>query len=305
MAFSVQPCNPNAQAGAKNVFRYLTELSEHGIITGQHTKTMGLEELRHIEQVTGKKPALLGFELLSYSPNINYWDTDEECMDEVAGNLGTLRRAWDWAAEKGLITLTWHWFSPLGGHGKSFFVDNTDFDARRALRESTIEHEALIRVLDSMAGLLRPYRDKEVPILWRPFHEADGNWFWWGAGVIGSEVSKGLYRLMYERFTNLHRLNNLLWVWNSPRPQDYPGDDVVDFISRDMYPPAHTHTAHEEKLKELRQITSFDMRTRWYCWGFRFTSTRRNSSHPVAPTHCKPAKPSGRTLQFCRATAPG
>lgn len=254
MAFSTYPCNPDAQEGARNVYRYLAALSGRGIVTGQHTKTMGLEELYHIERVTGQRPALLGFELLSYSPNINYMDTDQECMDEVMGNYGTLRRAWEWAEQKGLITFTWHWFSPLSGHGKSFFAQNTGFDARKALQEGTAEHRAFVSDLDCMAGILRPFRDRGVPILWRPFHEAEGNWFWWGAGVIGSENAKALYRFMYQRFTAVHHLDNLLWVWNSPRSEDYPGDDTVDFISRDMYPAPHTHTAQEEKLAELQRI---------------------------------------------------
>ena len=258
MAFSSGPCNPNAQEGAKKIYRYLTELSGHGIVTGQHTKTMGLEEMYHIEKVTGKRPALLGFELLSYSPNINYADTDRECMDEVMGNYGTLRRAWDWAAQKGLITLTWHWFSPLSGHGKAFYTDNTDFDARKVLLEGTPERSAFVSDLDCMAGILRPFRDQGIPILWRPFHEADGNWFWWGAGLIGSEAAVGLYRMMYDRFTRVHHLDNLLWVWNSPRPEDYPGDGVVDFISRDMYPAPHLHTAHGDKLAELKKVTAAD-----------------------------------------------
>ena len=49
-------------------------------------------------------------------------------------------------------------------------------------------------------------------------------------------------------------LSNLIWVWNSPVPACYPGDDVVDIISRDMYPPAHLHTAQMEKLKKLSHL---------------------------------------------------
>ena len=107
---------------------------------------------------------------------------------------------------------------------------------------------------DMMAALLRPFCEAGVPILWRPFHEGDGNWFWWG--TKGPETVKGLWRLMYNRYTHLHGLNNLIWVWNSPVPACYPGDDVVDIISRDMYPPAHEHTARMEKLTELQQLTS-------------------------------------------------
>lgn len=85
------PCNKNALPCVHRMMEYLADLSGCGILTGQHTKTRGMEELDHIEKITGKQPALLGFELLSYSPNINYLDTDEECMEEVAGNYGTLR----------------------------------------------------------------------------------------------------------------------------------------------------------------------------------------------------------------------
>ena len=248
-----KPCNPNALPCVHRMMAYLGELSGKGILTGQHTKTRGMEELRHIENITGKQPALLGFELLAYSPNINYWDTDDECLEEVEGNYGTLQNAWEWAAQKGIVTLTWHWFSPLGGRSKAFYARNTDFDAGKALVEGTPENRALLSDMDVMAGLLRPFCQAGVPILWRPFHEGDGDWFWWGAK--GAETVKGLWRLMFERFTQKHQLNNLIWVWNSPVTECYPGDDVVDIISCDMYPPAHQHTAHLDKLAQVKSIT--------------------------------------------------
>ncbi|MBP1548902.1 MAG: beta-mannosidase [Oscillospiraceae bacterium] len=247
------PQNKNAQECVKNVMKYLSDITYEKIITGQHTQTMAQEELHYIEQVTGKQPALLGFELLSYSPNINYSDTDDECMKEVEENYGTLKRAWEWVEKKGLITFTWHWFSPLGGRSKSFFTINTDFDASKAVIEGTPENIALISDMDMMAGLLRPFCDKQIPILWRPFHEGEGDWFWWGAK--GKDTLKKLWRIMYERYTNVHKLNNLIWVWNSPLPESYPGDDFVDIISRDMYPPAHEHNSRSEHYYGLVKIT--------------------------------------------------
>lgn len=247
------PCNPNAQEGVKNVMKYLSDITYHKVVTGQHTQSMGQEELHHIRKITGKQPALLGFELLSYSPNINYLDTDEACMTEVLENYGTLKRAWEWAEAKGLITFTWHWFSPLGGRSKSFFSENTDFDASKAVVEGTAENRAFLSDLDTMAGILRPFCEKQIPILWRPFHEGDGGWFWWGAQ--GADTVKKLYRIMQERYTNLHKLNNLIWVWNAPGVEYYPGDDVVDIISRDMYPTAHCHTSRKEEYDELVKIT--------------------------------------------------
>lgn len=247
------PSNPNAQQCVKNVLKYLSDITFDKIITGQHTQTMAMEEFCHIKKITGHEPALIGFELLSYSPNINYTDTDEACMTEVAENYGTLKRAWEWAEKKGLITFTWHWFSPLGGHSKSFYTDNTDFAADKAITSGTPENIALLADIDMMAGLLRPFCDHEVPILWRPFHEADGNWFWWGAK--GADTVKKLWQIMYERYTNIHALNNLIWVWNSPNPKCYPGDNMVDIISCDIYPENHVHTSCAQQYHELIKIT--------------------------------------------------
>ncbi len=247
------PSNPEAQPCVKSVMSYLADISGDRIVTGQHTQTMAMEELEKIRKVTGKDPALLGFELLSYSPNINERDTDDACMTEVRENRGTLKRAREWAEKKGLITFTWHWFSPLGGRSKAFFTENTDYDAERAVIPDTPEYKALIGDMDHMAGLLKPFCEQGIPILWRPLHEMDGIWFWWGAK--GADAAKKLWRIMYERFTEVHRLTNLIWVWNAAKAEFYPGDDVVDIISRDMYPPAHEHTARRQEYLEMERIT--------------------------------------------------
>ena len=241
--------NPNAQPEVQRVLDYLEENRGNRLILGQHTQTMEQTELEHIRRITGKLPALCGFELLGYSPNIRPEDSGEECMTEVVNARGTLRKAWEWARLGGLITFTWHWFSPLGGRDKSFFSENTDFSASRAAQSGTPENAAFLNDLDYMAGLLRPFSDEHIPILWRPFHEAEGSWFWWERE--GAEPCKKLYRLMFERFTERHRLDNLIWVQNSPKVENYPGDDVVDIISRDLYPPAHEHTDLAREYAEI------------------------------------------------------
>ena len=241
--------NPNAQPEVQRVLDYLEENRGNRLILGQHTQTMEQPELEHIRLITGKLPALCGFELLGYSPNIRPEDSGEECMTEVVNARGTLRKAWEWARLGGLITFTWHWFSPLGGRDKSFYSENTDFSASRAAQSGTPENAAFLNDLDYMAGLLRPFSDEHIPILWRPFHEAEGSWFWWGRE--GAEPSKKLNRLMFERFTERHRLDNLIWVQNSPKVENYPGGDVVDIISRDLYPPAHEHTDLAREYAEI------------------------------------------------------
>ncbi len=247
------PCNINATPEAKAVLKYLSDISGNGIIIGQHTKTKKQEELSYIREITGKEPALCGFELLSYSPNINYDNCSGECLAEVNENKDTLEEVWKWAEKKGLITFTWHWFSPIGGTDKSFYAKNTEFNPEKALIDGTEENKAFLSDMDDMAGILKKFQEKKVPILWRPFHEAEGAWFWWGSR--GYEVAKQLYRFMYDRYTNYHKLNNLIWVWNSPVVSGYVGDDYCDVISRDMYPPAHQHTDQKDAYIELLQIT--------------------------------------------------
>ncbi len=248
-----EPVVKNSQECVRNVLKYLSGISGDKVVTGQHTQTMAMEELETIKCVTGKEPALLGFELLSYSPNINFTDTDDECMTEVLENNGTLKKAWEWAEKKGLITMTLHWFSPLGGRSKSFFTVNTDFDASLAVTPGTKENKALLQDIDHFAALLRPFREKGVPILWRPFHECEGDWFWWGAK--GAEVFKALWRIMFERFVVTHGLDDLIWVFNSAKAEYYPGDDCVDIISRDLYPEKHVHTANDMEYRELISFT--------------------------------------------------
>ena len=73
----ITPANKNATKEVRAVLEYLESIRGNGMITGQHTLTMAQEELEYIKQVTGKLPALCGFELLAYSPNIN-WDSCDE-----------------------------------------------------------------------------------------------------------------------------------------------------------------------------------------------------------------------------------
>jgi len=92
----------------------------------------------------------------------------------------------------------------------------------------------LIRDIDAIAVQLKRLQAANIPILWRPLHEAEGGWFWWGAK--GAEPCKKLYRILYDRLTNYHGLNNLIWIWNSVASDWYPGDAAVDILSDDSYP---------------------------------------------------------------------
>jgi mannan endo-1,4-beta-mannosidase len=89
--------------------------------------------------------------------------------------------------------------------------------------------------IDNISALLKELQASNIPVIWRPLHEAAGGWFWWGAK--GAAPCKKLYQLMYNRMVNYHKLNNLIWVWTREPNDDawYPGDAYVDIAGRDIY----------------------------------------------------------------------
>lgn len=235
-----RPVNPDASPEVQQLMHYLSTIYGKHMLTGQHTNAALAPELDYIANVTGKRPALFGFDLLSYSHATDTRDATPEAIAEIEGNRGSVEKAIEWHNKYGgIVTFCWHWFSPTGGEDKSFYTKHTDFDLRRGLEPGTMEHERLMLDMDEIGNQLVRLRDAGVPVLWRPLHEADGGWFWWGAH--GAEPYKRLYRLMYERYTKHFKLNNLIWVWNAPHPDWYPGDDVVDMIGDDIYEPGGNH----------------------------------------------------------------
>ena len=108
------------------------------------------------------------------------------------------------------------------------------------------EYTLIIRDIDAIAIQLQKLEDAKVPVLWRPLHEAEGKWFWWGAK--GAEPCKWLWKLVFDRLNNHHNLNNLIWVWTSTGVPDalnwYPGDEYVDIIGADIYLPAGNYSSH-------------------------------------------------------------
>ena len=250
MNYDRVPVNKNATPEARKLLEYLVDTAGKAIITGQHTQTNPMEEYHLIHELTGHYPKVVEFEMLAYSPNINYDDSSEECLTEIYENRGTLDTAMKIAeTTDSIICLCFHWYSPIGGRDKAFYSWNTDFDATKVLIEGTEERKAFFSDLEKVVELLTPFKEKNIPILWRPFHEVEGTWFWWGAK--GGEVGRELYLLMYDMFVNKYHLDNLIWVWSTPTKEAYPGDDYVDVIGWDIYLGEKTSTDYEEQYKKL------------------------------------------------------
>ena len=215
------------------------------------------EDFNYIIANTGKTPAVRGFDFLQYvySPSVR------------AGQDAT-ERAITWAKNGGIVTFCCHMFMNIGSAAGApqFYVPaanngvGTTFDIRQAVIPGTPENIEYLAKLDIIASELTKLRDAGVPVVWRPFHECSGGWFWWGAH--GPTPLIQAWRIMFDRFTNLRGLNNLIWCFNptdtiaTNMPAWYPGDDVVDMISNDVYPTAGTHPSFATEYQQMRDFKS-------------------------------------------------
>jgi mannan endo-1,4-beta-mannosidase len=158
----------------------------------------------------------------------------------------------------------WHAGRPLDdppfGWKESIQAKMTDTQWKELTTPGTALNARWAAQVDTVASYLKELQALGVPVLWRPYHEQNGVWFWWG-NRKGPDGSAKLYRMMYERFVNVHHLNNLIWVWdtNTPRRlfQDeayaydefFPGLDCVDVLAADVYHNDFKQSHHDELLE--------------------------------------------------------
>ena len=226
--------NPNATAETQSLYRFLCDTYGNYVISGQQESTwMGSEdyEFEIIHNASGKYPALRGLDYMG---------------DDFSG---CNRRAKAWHDKGGIVTICWHCGSDFSGsHTESL---NTDLDWNQALTPGTDAYKALIAGMDKGAAALKELQEAGVPVIWRPFHEFDGKWFWWGKG--GADNFKKLWRIMYDRYTKDWGLDNLIWnlgYCGDVNDGWYPGDDCVDIIGADTY------VNHTDSLLPMYQKTS-------------------------------------------------
>lgn len=238
---SARLCNENASEEAKRLMSYLCDNYGSRILSGQYCDSGPYgKEIQVIRKVTGKTPAVLGLDMIEYSPS--------------RVEKGSSSKATEFALEQwekgGIVTFCWHWNAPsrylTGEWYKGFYTDSTNIDLQAIMEGRDEEgYRLLMEDIDAIAEQLVILRDAGVPILWRPLHEASGGWFWWGAS--GPEAYKKLYLLLYDRLTNEYGLNNLIWVWNGQDTRWYPGDEYVDVIGEDIYPGEKVYASQVNK----------------------------------------------------------
>ena len=227
----VQGVLVDSQANAATRSLMTRLVAEYGERTwsGQY----GSNEIARIFQTSGLKPVIFGADFMDYSPSRVAFGSRPANLTESC-----ITRAHNGH----IITMSWHWNAPTNllnttdePWWKGFYTKASTFDVAAALADTnSVQYAGIIRDIDTIAVQLQKFSDADVPILWRPLHEAEGGWFWWGAR--GPKPFKALWHLLYNRLTVYHQLHNLIWVYTGEESAWYPGNDVVDIVGVDAYP---------------------------------------------------------------------
>jgi hypothetical protein len=248
--------DPEATEETKELYNFLQYQFGERIISGQT-----FTDYTDVKNQTGKSPMLNAGDFQHYTQGYAYWWVNGGHTFGYDVNDNTINSLINWynnANGKGIISMHWHWHSPSAGLSSdpgtnTFYTDETTFDITQAVIPGTDEYDFVIRDIDSIAFQLKKFQTAGIPILWRPLHEAGGGWFWWGAK--GAAPCLALWDLLRDRLINYHNLHNLIWVWSTPEPDWYPGNDKVDIIGFDSYPGAYNYTIQKDIFDNLYTIT--------------------------------------------------
>ncbi len=247
----VQSVTQDPSPEAVKLLQFIYSISGRQTLTGQHCHPLaGDTRLFIVYRTTKHYPALFGQDFGFSAPGT--WDGinfRQQIVDQ------TIRRYQD-----GFInTLMWHAVPPTEEEPcefrESIQCDLTDREWLDLLTPGTEINERWKSQVDVIAWFLKQIRDVGVPVLWRPYHEMNGDWFWWGKKK-GPDGYVKLWRMLFDRLVHFHGLNNLIWVFNAneiragvdPYNAYFPGHDVVDILATDVYTKGFAEKDYEQLL---------------------------------------------------------
>ena len=245
-AQSHRPVNPRATPEARALLDSLYAWRGRRLLAGQHNYNheMGRYTAR-ARDITGETPVVWGTDFI--------WNGTEDPGPRIVAEAIRRHQAGH------IVTLMWHAGRPQDeapfGWSTSIQGELTAAEWRALVTPGTELHRRWERQVDVVAGYLAQLRDAHVPVLWRPYHEMNGVWFWWG-DKPGTRGYRALYRMLWDRLVNVHHLDNLLWVWNANAPRDIPKDEARPYA--DFWPGA----AYVDVL--ATDVYNFDYETRDY-----------------------------------------
>ena len=188
-----------------------------------------------VKSVCGDWPAVMSFDLGRIERG------GDKNIDGVA--FGKIRQeAVAQYARGGMVAFSWHTDNPVTGNDS---WDTSDTTAVRSVMPGGKNHGKFISWIDRVADFLNSIRTADgvkVPVIFRPWHEHTGSWFWWGQALCTDEEYAALWQMTYKRMRE-KGADQVIWAYSPGlEPQDsaaylerYPGDCIVDLIGVDCY----------------------------------------------------------------------
>lgn len=251
--------NRNATANTKKLYSFLKDSYGKYVITGQQCDGgINGNEFKAIKNLTGDYPALLGLDMMDYTPS----------RTALGASSSAVEKAIEFANKGGIVTFCWHWNAPTeylnstanssDGWWGGFYTQSSKFDIAKVMNGQDAKGKKLLdRDIKEIAKQLKRLEKAGVPVIWRPLHEGSGGWFWWGAK--GSDAYKKLWKYLYKELTNTYGCNNLIWVYNGQSADWYPGDEYVDIVGEDIYPGNHVY---DPQVSRFRQAINYGSKTK-------------------------------------------
>ncbi len=206
-----------------------------------------------VKEVTGDYPAVYGFELgrLEIDQPVNL---DSVPFDKMKNYI---REVYD---RGGVVTLSWHLNNPLTG--------KTAWDPApgtvASILPGGIKNELYKTWLDKVANFILSLKGKNgeyIPIIFRPFHELNGNWFWWGKDHCTPEELKELWHFTVSYLRDTKNIHQLLYAYNTDRFSSkeeyllkYPGDEWTDITGFDIYQRKSGADGNAEFIKDADKM---------------------------------------------------
>lgn len=251
--------NKNSTANTKKLYSFLKDSYGKYVITGQQCDGgINGNEFKAIKNLTGDYPALLGLDMMDYTPSRTAFGASSSAVE----------KAIEFANKGGIVTFCWHWNAPTeylnstanssDGWWGGFYTQNSKFDIAKVMNGQDANGKKLLdRDIKEIAKQLKRLEKAGVPVIWRPLHEGSGGWFWWGAK--GPDAYKKLWKYLYNELTNTYGCNNLIWVYNGQSADWYPGDEYVDIVGEDIYPGNHVY---DPQVSRFRQAINYGSKTK-------------------------------------------
>lgn len=236
-----KPTDPKATPETVKLYQNLLKLQTKGIMFG-HQDAMAYGHTWYAEKgrsdvkdVCGDHPAVCGWEL-GHLELGGEFSLDSVKFSNIQRGIKQVYRL------GGINTISWHLRNPLTG-GTAWDVSSKE--TVKSILPGGAKHELFKEYLDKLAAFMLALKTddgKYIPVLFRPYHEHTGSWFWWGKNLCTVDEYKALWRFTVSYLQKEKNIHHLLYSYSTDRfgseqeyLERYPGDDLIDVLAFDLY----------------------------------------------------------------------